>query len=87
MGNNCTLLSLTLESNKLRKKGASFDAKGLKVNSCLSVLNIGYNDIGNKGIESIVKAVKDHTENNYLEVGCLTMTDKGDLENQFQSKG
>ncbi|KAF9108063.1 hypothetical protein BGX27_008491 [Mortierella sp. AM989] len=53
-----TLAALTLEDNKIGKKGALALAEALKNNTTLTFLNLGSNSIGNEGALALAEALK-----------------------------
>ena len=71
-GNKCQ--ELVLYRNNISKEGALKLAEALKNNTSLKKLNLGYNRIGDKGVEYIVEALlqsnktlaKLHLQSNYI---------------------
>ena len=73
-----TRLEMHLGSNEIHKGGALHIAELLnKTSELLSVLQLGWNPIGNKGLQTIFESLKQNKMLKYLDVSNCGMTDTG----------
>jgi Ran GTPase-activating protein (RanGAP) involved in mRNA processing and transport len=55
--NNSTLKSLNLHSNNITDEGAEYLAEMLKTNKTITLLGLGFNEIGDHGVELLANAL------------------------------
>ena len=72
-----THLYLNLRSNKIHEEGASHIAEVLNNTTAISRLELGYNPIGDRGLQPIFDALKQNATLKYLTIHGCEMTDAG----------